>query len=270
MTRNRLPAILSGSLGALALVSNVQARELPGDWEFSATLYAWLPDIAGDTIFPAGASSIDVEIKTILDHLEMTAMGAFQVQRGHWGGFTDIVYLNVGDEQANTRNLEIAGQPLPANVTVTTDFNLKNLFWTVGANYSLVATTGASFDLLAGTRLAQMKQSLDWEFSGSFGPVTPPPLSGSGQGKADVWDFIVGFKGDFALGADRKWVVPYYFDVGTGDTDVTLQAMVGVAYTFDWGNLGVAWRYLDYDFGTGGDITDLVISGPALGASFRW
>jgi len=266
-----IPAIAWGSLAAVALApSHAGARELSGDWEFSATVYGWLPDIAGETRFPAGASSIEVDIKTILDHLEMTVMGAFHFQRDRWGGFTDAVYLNVGDERTNTRNLSIGGQPLPGNVTATTDFNLKTLFWTLGANYTVVATPRTTFDVLAGVRLADMQQNLDWEFSGAFGPITPPPVTGSQQVDADVWDVIVGFKGEFGLGADQKWLVPYYFDMGTGDSDVTLQAVLGVGYAFGWGNLSVAWRYLDYDFGSGGSIEDLTVSGPAAGATFRW
>jgi hypothetical protein len=271
MRSRNTTAILLGSLGAALLPSlEANARELSSDLEFSATIYGWLPDIAGDTTFPAGASSIEVDIKTILDHLKMTAMGTFRVQKDRWGGFTDVVYLDVGDTRTNTRNLSIGGQPLPASVTATTEFDLKTLFLTLGANYTVVATTGATFDVLAGARFADMKQTLDWEFTGSFGPITPPPITGRGQAAADVWDFIVGFRGEFALGAGKKWVVPYYFDVGTGDSDVTLQAMVGLGYAFGWGNLSLAWRHLDYDFGDDGRITDLAISGPAVGATFRW
>jgi hypothetical protein len=45
---------------------------------------------------------------------------------------------------------------------------------------------------------------------------------------------------------------------------------VGLGYAFGWGNLSLAWRHLDYDFGDDGRITDLAISGPAVGATFRW
>jgi hypothetical protein len=265
-----IPAILCGSLGAVGLMpGEAGARELSTDWQFSATVYGWLPDIAGETTFPAGASSIEVDIETILDHLKMTAQASFHFQKDRWGGFTDVVYLDVGDTRSNTREFSLGGQPLPGGLSATLEFDLKTTFWTLGANYTLAASRGVTFDVLAGARLTSMKQDLDWEFTGAFGPITPPPVTGSQEADAELWDFIVGFKGEFALGADHKWVVPYYFDVGTGDSDVTLQAMLGIGYAFGWGNLSAAWRYLDYDFGSG-RITDLNVSGPAVGATFRW
>ena len=64
--------------------------------------------------------------------------------------------------------------------------------------------------------------------------------------------------------------MPYYFDIGTGDSDLTWQAELGLTYSFGWGDIGVAWRYLDYDLKANGPIKDLSFSGPAMGATIRW
>ena len=53
-----------------------------------------------------------------------------------------------------------------------------------------------------------MKQRLDWEFSGDFGPITPPPRTGGREASVDQWDAIVGGKGRFTFGSDQRWVVP--------------------------------------------------------------
>jgi len=34
-----------------------------------------------------------------------------------------------------------------------------------------------------------------------------------------------------AFGESRKWFVPYYLDVGTGESDLTWQAMGGIGYS---------------------------------------
>jgi hypothetical protein len=39
---------------------------------------------------------------------------------------------------------------------------------------------------------------------------------------------------------------------------------------FGWGDISVAWRYLDYDLKSGGPIKDMDFSGPAAGLKFRW
>jgi len=260
------------SLGVAGLTpSCVVAQETSDEWQFAATLYGWFPDIGGNTQFPAGGGSdIDVDIGTILDHLKMTAQGSFEVQKGHWGAFTDIVYLDVGDSTSRTRGLEIGGQPLPGSIDASADFDLKSTIWTLGGSYRGLASPGATVDWLAGARLASFKQEFSWEFTGDFGPITPPPLTGSRSASVDQWDAIVGMKGRLTYGADHNWVVPFYLDVGTGDSDLTWQAMLGFGYSFGWGDLGIAWRYMDYDLNSDGPITDMNFNGPGLGATFRW
>jgi hypothetical protein len=248
----------------------LHAEDISNDWQFSATVYGWFPDIGGHTRFASGGGTIDVDIGTILDHLKMTAQGSFEVHKGHWGAFTDLVYLDVGEAGTQTRNLEINGQPLPASVTAAIDFDLKSVFWTLAGSYRVAAGDRATLDVLLGARLASFKPSIEWQFSGNFGPVTPPPLTGSRQESVEQWDAIVGVRGRVAFGADNRWSVPYHFDAGTGDSDLTWQAMAGIACEFGWGDLAIAWRYLDYDAGPDGPIADMNFSGPAIGANFRW
>lgn len=260
------------SLGvAVFAPSCVVAQEISDDWQFGATLYGWLPDIGGNAQLPLGdGRPIAVDISTILDHLKMTAQGSFEIQKGHWGGFTDLVYLDVGESKTQSRGISIGDVPLPGSVNSAVEFDLKSLIWTFGGSYRSVASESATVDWLAGARLASFKQTLEWEFSGTFGQIAPPPLTGTRRADVDQWDAIVGVKGRLTFGADNKWVMPFYFDVGAGDSDLTWQARLGFGYAFGWGDLGVAWRYLDYDTGSDGPITDLNMNGPAIGATFRW
>ena len=265
------PLLVLCSAGAVSLLpSSLCAQETSDDWQFGAAIYGWFPDIGGNTSLPVEDTSIDVDISTILDHLKMTGQGSFEIQKGRWGAFTDVVYLNVGESKSQTRNLEIGGVPLPAAVTADVDFNLKSLFWTLAGSYRVVASPETTLNVFAGARLATLEQTLDWEFTGNFGPVVPPPLTGSREASPDQWDAIVGARGQFRLGAERKWVVPFHLDVGTGDSDVTWQAVLGLGYAFGWGDVGLVWRYLEYDLPSDGAIEDLNFSGPAIGAKFRW
>ncbi len=260
-------------LGVVLAISSMSAPadDAADEWQFSATLYGWFPDIGGQTRFTSGgAGTIDVDISTILDHLKMTFQGAFEVRKGSWGAFTDVVYLDVGEANSQTRNVAIGGMPLPATVTAAMDFDLKSTFLTLAGTYRVSDTPTATFDLLLGARLASFDQTLDWEFTGNFGPVTPPPLIGSREASVDLWDAILGVRGHLSFGPEQQWRVPYHFDAGTGDSDLTWQAMVGLAYAFGWGDLGVAWRYLDYDLESDGPIADMNFNGPAIGATFRW
>jgi len=277
-SRTHIPAVVGQaaialwSLAVAVLAPAVShAQEISDEWQFGATIYGWLPDIAGTVVFPSGAeSSIGVDISTILDHLKMTAQGSFEVQKGRWGAYTDVIYLDVGEAKSQTRGITIGDVALPASVTAAVDFDMKTTLWTLGGRYRVASEPASTFDVLAGVRLADLQQNLNWEFTGDSGSVAPPPRTGSRSVSANNWDAIVGVKGRFRLGADHSWFVPYYFDVGTGDSDLTLQGVLGLGYVFGWGELGVAWRYMEYEFEAGSPIKDLDLSGPALGATFRW
>ena len=46
--------------------------------------------------------------------------------------------------------------------------------------------------------------------------------------------------------------------------------MVGVGYTFGWGDLLLAWRNLSYDEGGDKLLQNFRFTGPAFGATFRF
>ena len=64
--------------------------------------------------------------------------------------------------------------------------------------------------------------------------------------------------------------MPYYFDMGAGDSDFTWQGIAGLGYAFHWGEIAAVWRYLYYDLSSGSAINDMNFSGPAIGVTFRW
>ena len=76
--------------------------------------------------------------------------------------------------------------------------------------------------------------------------------------------------GRFAFGPQREWFVPYYVDVGTGESDLTWQIFGGLGYAFKWGDVLVGWRYLDYEFKSGSRLEDANLNGPMIGLGFHW
>jgi hypothetical protein len=118
--------------------------------------------------------------------------------------------------------------------------------------------------------MLDIKQKLGWQLSGNVGSVPLPGRAGNLEAKAQNWDAIVGVKGRMALGAERKWFVPYYLDIGTGESDLTFQAMAGIGYAFGWGDVVASWRYLDYEMKSGSNVEKLNFNGPAVAAVFHW
>jgi hypothetical protein len=124
--------------------------------------------------------------------------------------------------------------------------------------------------MLAGARLFAIKPTLDWSINGELGLIGFPIGSGSKDVSQNVWDGIIGVKGRYAFGEDRAWFVPFYLDVGTGQSEVTWQGAAGLGYTFNWGSVMAMWRYLDYQFKSGQAIESMNFNGPMLGLNFRW
>jgi hypothetical protein len=256
---------------AMLLAGAAAAQPRPDDWQFRAMIYGYFPDISGSTTFPAGSGNvISTNGNNIFDHLKFAFMGSFEAQKGRWGAFTDVMYLDIGSSKSGTRNLSIGGVDLPASVTANLHEDLKGTVWTLAGNYRVLATPETAFDAFAGARLLSVKQKLGWEFSANIGPIVGVGQEGSSDTKVDNWDAIVGVKGRYNFGPSREWFVPYYVDVGAGESDLTWQGVAGIGYAFKWGEIVAAYRYLDYNLKSGKRIESLNFSGPAIGVAFRW
>ena len=82
----------------------------------------------------------------------------------------------------------------------------------------------------------------------------------------DVWDDIVGVRGQVPLA--KNWYVPYYGDIGTGDSKFTWQFMTGVGYKFKSFDAVLGYRYLYWDFDDRAVFDNLDINGPYAGVKF--
>ena len=124
-------------------------------------------------------------------------------------------------------------------------------------------------DLLFGTRMIDMTQHAEL-VAQRHRPRLLPPRTGTKEVSLTNWDGIVGLKGRAYLGDERSWFVPFYVDVGTGESKFTWQVNAGVGYQFDWGALVASWRYLDYDFKSDSRVTDMSFNGPLIGVVFKF
>ena len=264
-------ALMASILVSLAAVS-AHAQDGSDDWQWRASIYGWLPDLEAKTQFRTGMDgpTIEVDASTLIDNLDMTAMGALQVRKGKWGAFTDVMYVNEGVSKSGVRDLTLGQEQLPAGVDYELVYDMESWVWNLAATYSLAASETGITDLVVGARMVDITQGLRWTASGNIGLIETPARSGSGEISFTNWDAVVGIKGHTFLGSAHRWVIPYYLDIGTGDSDFTLQAMAGIGYSFSWGELVATWRYLDYDLPSSGLVSDLNFSGPMVGASFAW
>jgi hypothetical protein len=259
--------LVTGALG-----SSAAAAQGEDSWTFGAGIYGWLPSISADSTFPSdgGEGGLQVDASDILDNLEFVFMGSADIRKGRLGVATDLIYISLGKSRDGFRDGSIGGGQIPVDASATIDYDLSGLVWTAAGYYRAADSEHATFDVLAGVRYADIEQTLAWSFSGNVGDI--PIGEREGGGRADVanWDFVLGLRGHLGLGSADAWFLPYYLDVGTGDSDVTVQAMAGIGYTFGWGDLIAAYRVLSYDLKSGGAVAGMSFDGPLIGAMFRW
>ena len=241
-------------------------------WQFGVSIYGWFPDVAGETAFtqPGGSNEFKIDIDDILDNLEFTLMGTFDMRKGRWGILTDVIYMDVGGSQTATREATIGRRELPVNATANVDLDLTSWIWTLTGYYRALDQPGMTLDIVGGARYLDVEQKVNWNVTGNVESIPVPDRAGAAEASLTNWDALIGLRGRFAFGAKNAWFVPYYFDIGAGDSDLTWQGIAGLGYAFHWGEVVAAWRYLDYDLSSDKPIKDMNFSGPAIGVTFRW
>ena len=217
------------------------------EWEFHASLNLWMPDIAIET---AVGPTINLTFKDILKNLDMTLMSTLGAQKGKWGFLADIVYLNISKE------IFVPVDP----PLVLTGLQMKAWIVTPMVTYRFMESENLSLDVLAGARYLHIK--------------TPTEVSYlvTGEPSGNAWDGIIGLRGKYDL--NEKWFMPFHFDVGTGDIDLTWQAYAGVGYKYENWDVVAGYRYLTWSFDkndVGGEVfNDLTVNGPILGFKYHF
>lgn len=227
------------------------------DWKFGFELYGYLASIGGEA---ANGQDFDIDFSDILDNLDFAFMGTAGAYKGKWSFVADALYMDVSKDEAGSLTV-----PLTSHVSLTqnvkADVGIETWVVTPSVGYDLVANEKASLTILAGARYMWLKTSMKVSRSNQF-KYGEHKISESQSN----WDGIVGVRGQILL--TEKWFLPYYADIGTGDSDLTWQVMGGVGYRFKHFDLVGGYRYMAWNFGGGYIIDNINLSGPMVGVKF--
>jgi hypothetical protein len=265
--------VMGAAVLASAGTSGEEINSYDGQWHYALFVYGWFPAMTTDLNFTlrngaTASPSVTVKPHDYLSDLQFAAMGAFGARKGDWDFFTDIVYADISSLSSKVRTIHTPGGEIHPQVETNVNVGLKELIWTLGVGYTVARSEQGNLDLIAGTRYAQLKSSLGVN---AFGPDGIFGRSVDTSDTKNVWTGIIGVKGAVRLSNDGKWYMPYEADIGAGSSSATsFNGILGVGYKFGWGDLLVAWRYLDYKLGSNDTIEKLIMSGPAIGARFAW
>jgi hypothetical protein len=226
-------------------------------WSFRVSPYFWMTSLKGDVgvgkrLPPA---KVDIDFNQIFDAIDWShppVMLSGEVRYDRFAFVTDFIDVKLEDSQS----------PTIGPVSLKTDATLTLAIWTFGGSYRLLQQGPATLDVMAGGRLWNLDGTLKLKgprrgrnFSGNQTWVDP--IVGV-SGRVDLGSgFALQAEGDvggFGVGADSDWQV-----VGA------LQYQVS-----NWLSLDAGYRYLTVNYSNGGFRLDASMSGPIIGASFRF
>ncbi len=236
-------------------------------WHGRAMVYAWLPSVDGETIFTdPDAPDEDVDVGKILQAIDTVFMGGITVRNGSWGLLSDYIYLDLSDDKDNALSLGFPRPGASIELGYSAKLRLTGYVWNTAGTYRLVDKPGYHLELLGGFRYLDLEEEFQVRF---FAGDDSSSDNINVKAKDGYLDGIIGVHGKAVI-ADSRWYTSYYLDVGTGDSDITWQAIAGIGYAFDSLDLSLSYRHLEWDFGPNRGLQSLSFSGAMFGIGFRW
>ena len=280
--KNRVLRVCLALMTLIAISLPAYAGEpAPADkWTFALRPYLWAPGISGTLKYdipPTGDGAANVDFSSyVLENLNFALMLTAEARKRDWSVLTDVVYLDVESGDTNVKSASFTGPggrfEVSAGANLDTNASLSGILWELAAGYTVARGGNSSLDVLAGFRLLSIKAETDWLLSGSITDNVSGGTfarSGSASQSETLWDGIIGIRGAVGLG-DSRWAIPYYLDVGTGNSALTWQGVAGIEYRYDWGDLQLMYRYTYYDMKEGKLLQNVSLGGPAIGVNFRF
>ena len=249
----------------------VVAEESSG-WKHKLSIYGWLPSYRGRTTYtipdrpnipdiPGGPDEPtepgDKVSSKFIDKMDAIFMGSYEVQKGKWSFLVDGIYFKMSDSQEGSIDLPDKLDKDP--IKVATEQELELIFISLYGGYNTIKTDNFSLDIIAGARYFYLGADVDLALNDRNVNISP---------SVDFYDALIGIKGEVAL--SENWYVPYLFDIGTGDSELTWQAEGSLAYRFNWGDILLTYRHIHYDKDGSGLIDDMDVYGPKLGLVFHF
>jgi hypothetical protein len=266
-----------GSSGAAAQETGLR----PG-WSFEIAPYAWLPSVSADLRYSlprdlGGSADVKADADDYFANLNFATAFAATARYDRFSLMTDVMYVSAdaGTSRVDSVNaIELGRNPISSTLNLGGTSTLKTTLWTLAGGYTVASGSWGNVDVLAGFRYLGIEATTDYNLALTLvGPRgnAGPTFGGAGRfsGRDNIWNGIAGVRGRIAVG-DTGLFVPYYLDLGAGDSNFTWQAFAGLGYQSGWAGVQLGWRYMSYDQGGSGLVQDMTMSGAYLAVNFSF
>jgi hypothetical protein len=237
----------------IPLTAQAAATSGADDWKLNGSVYLWAAAIRGET---ARGNNVDIGFEDIYENLDMTFMGALEARSGKWFLGADLIYLDLSGSKDGMLDAPPGFRTISGSATLTS--------WVVTptAGYRLIENQTGSMDVFDGLRYFYVDTTAALSTSTAL-----TAQSGKISKSPHVLDGILGVKGQLNLAGN--WHLPYYVDIGAGDSDFTWQTYGGVDYQRDNLNIFAGYRYMAWNL-RDMPVDNLNLSGPIVGVKYQF
>lgn len=256
LATSRTPAptttrLLGGTVLCLALATpQAQADET------TASLYLWGTDV-DQTL--EGGTRLETSRQTVMENLEFGLMGTLVHRRGPWLYGFDGLYADIGKDGDVDVPVESEEPDGPDAIEAALDFTTRTTMahafvgheWYRDANWSVYGT--------GGIRYTRFETDLTVE-------------TDDGARRFDTEDNLTdatfGLRGHYSF--TPRWSTPFIVDVGTGSTEISLQAFTAAEYTWGASSVTAGYRYMKWRLDDSDFLEEVIYEGPVVAYSYRF
>ena len=243
------------------------------NWALQITPYMWAAGLKGDISPFRRGPTIGVE-KSFSDVMDDLNFGGFVNIWGRHGRFVfsgDMMYVDTSDGHGSgplpAMQIPGLGVVIPPGANVAARVDTKQFMATMQGGYRVIETPQLTLDALGGIRF--------WHISNDVTVTASHPAIGTrsaSHGESFNWvDPVVGLRAFVPV--TEKLSIQAQADIGGfgAGSDLTWSALATVNYiATDRLSVSAGYKVLDVDFNHGGHVYDTRLSGPVLGATWRF
>lgn len=246
--------------------------EAPG-WVLQATPYMWAAGLDGNlSPFRRGPTlRVEKPFRDVMDDLNFGGFVNLWARKGRFVFSGDVMYVDTteghGTGPLSAMQLPGLGVPIPAGASVDAKVDSKQFMATVQGGYRVIDTPQFTLDALGGIRVWHI--STDVTVTASHAAIGN--LSASHRESFSWADPVVGLRALFRM--TDKFSIQAQADIGGfgAGSDLTWSALATVNYIVnDRLSVSAGYKVLNVDYNHGGHVYDVRLSGPVVGATWRF
>lgn len=231
--------------GVAAILGTASAGAHADDMDWIGIAYLWGAGITID----AQEQSVGIDFEDLIDNLEMSFMGHVEAQGDTFGGFVDVAYVGVGDNESR------------ANADLNTDNDTINM--------DLAVTWSPGAERMSGLSLYGGLRYISNDFHLVVDPIPPALPTFEGGVDQSYYDALIGAR--YVVPFSSNWRATFQGDYSMGDSEGTFSLGAFAAYVMGQHHFIVGYKHLQMDLEAGGgnELT-VTLTGPALAYGYAF